>query len=379
MITLKDKKYKSVADASKKLGIPYQTLKYRIKKYGANSDLLFLTSHELNKYIHRHMTYHVLIVNGIKYNSLCDYCRKIGVTTDCARKRFAKYGYNHPILNYGGHAIKINGQWYNNIREAAKLHHLNVNTLNTRLFNYGYNSPKVFQRLKIKNDNLSNHQANLIKIIHEKGLLTQKEVATKTGLPLTLLHHAVIDSNSNNKYGGIKLTDIVNLKIKNVKMSAFKPSVIAHVISYRNNMPNLKIIPQTNNQYLWDEKNQNVYSINSHATGNFKKMKIRYRPNFTGWLLRISNKAVKFTKSQIYDLFDYPCLTSSNLVTRDQIKATFNLSQGQFYRYKLNQILKLHKRFDFKSKNAIYGYAKADLPIVKQAIKNNKKAQTKKN
>lgn len=370
-VIIKGIHYDSITDAAKALNIPRSILAYRLKMYGSDSDLLLISSDKLKNVIQRPGQSKSLTVNGVKYPSLAEYCRQIGVSREYAQQRFAKYGYNHPILEFSSHAVELNGRWYNSIKAAAKAHHIKVQTLRGRIRRLGHNNPHLFQSVKhgrqIANENVTNHINEEIAKIHQQGLLLPKEVAQKANLSLGLIHHAVLDINqhSENNFSGIRPSDIVeiksNLSSHGNTIHCFKPSVLAHIQACRQNLPNLQLVPQCDLRYYYDPINKNLYSTQGHSNGNLKLLKRRSRNHFNGWRINAHGKKWEIDENDIQDLLDHPNLTINDLITGKQIMTSYNLTPRQFYTHHLNHKLKLRKRFDIKTGKIISGYYKGDL------------------
>lgn len=379
-LVIQGKHFKTISEAAKYYNMSYATLSHRIKVYGSDSKLLFLSSKELQRICGIKSQRNPLTVNGITYESLSEYCRKMHITPDYAKKRFAKYGYNHPILNYNSKVINLNGKYYKDLDDAASKHGITKDTLCTRIHKWGYNDPRLFQSnlisRDVSNNNLTNHIGNAIQKIHEQDLLLPKEVAKKANLSISFIRHVVRDifNHPENTYSGIQASDIVNVKsdlaTKSNTIHCFKKIVLTHIWAYRHNLPDLQIVPQCQTRYYWDDKNENLYSSQGLNNGNLKMLKPRYRTKLPTWRIRTKNYSWDINKNDIHDLLQYPNLTIDDLVTKDQIQRTFNLSQNQFYRYNLNHILKLHKRFDFNTGVHKIGYNKADLYKIKKLLNN---------
>lgn len=379
VLIINGKQYKSIVEASQALNMPYGTLSSRLKKYGADSDLLSLPYKELQKQINAQNN--SLTVKGIKYSSLTAYCHKVNVSIKYAKQRFGKYGYNHPILDYGSHAIKLNGKYYNSIKDAAIKHHIVCGTLYNRINQWGLNDPRLFQNkqagLARSQNNLTKHQNDALMQIHQQGLLSQTEVANKAYLSKSFLERAInyVITHPKNNYAGIQISDIVKIKsklaIKHKTIYCFKKSVLAHIWAYRDNLSNLQVIPQCGAYYYWDNKNQKLYANQGSTNGHLKALSVhRHHKSGDTWRIKPNGKAWELNKHDIDDLFKYPNLTIDNLVTKQQIQATFNLSENQFYRKGINHILKLHKRFNISTGQMVIGYNKTDLNKIKKLLAN---------
>lgn len=314
------------------------------------------------KYQHKSV---YVVVRGEKYTSIASLARKYDLKPAVISKRIrdGKTGEDliKPVRTFRKtSSIDYKGKHYQNLAEFARDNNLEYSIVYSR-WKYGVHDAELLAR-PVKNNKLilndiSKKDAEKVdRFLHERNLISTKELAEKVNFRVESLRNYSSRRSEAIKSIGLTPQDLVRVRFTPEEIGslhnkailpryAFKPSAVKHINARSQELAskNLVIIPQTDFKYFWDADKKEVYSCRNAKDKNiFYQVKKKENGIFN---LRIRLKHCLFTKSDIEDLIKNPQIEWNLLISKKQI--TNSLKGMKEFELIIKKALKIqHTRYD---------------------------------